>query len=392
MDWACDRTAIEALAPGLQGLACETVPVAAAAADLAVWRDLADRAADPNPFFRPEFLLPAIAALLPKRIAIRRVRDGAGRLLALAPVVRGSLGFGVFGASWSVWAHPYAPLGTPLVDRDAVEAAVAALLVPGSGGALAFPELGLDGPVGAALRRHAPVLGVAPVALNVHRRALLDSPLSAEAYRQTVLSPCRRRNERRFLRRLARHGAVTFTTATEPDAVAAAFAEFLELEASGWKGDKGTALACDPGITGFAQEAVAGLAEKGRVRIDAYRIDGNPVGIVVSLADGGDVFTWKMAHDMEFAAQSPGFLTLLGLTEAVLDDVYVNRIDSLADAGHPIVDHIWHERRTIGTLLVPAGGSRTRFRLAAAEAGAYQRSRALAKGLVGTVRRRLNGR
>ena len=105
---------------------------------------------------------------------------------------------------------------------------------------------------------------------------------------------------------------------------------------------------------------------------------------------GGDVFTWKMAHDTEFAAQSPGFLALLGLTEAVLDDAYVNRIDSLADAGHPIVDHIWHQRRAIGTLLVPAG-SRTRFRLAVAEARAYRRSRALAKRLAGTFRRRLRG-
>ncbi|MCW2308560.1 GNAT family N-acetyltransferase [Rhodobium gokarnense] len=389
MDCIPDRPILGDSAPGPQPFACETVPVAAAAADRAAWHELADRAAEPNPFFRPEFLLPAIAALQPKGIAVRRVWDRTGRLLGLAPVVRGSLGFGVFGASSSVWTHPYAPLGTPLIDRDAVDAAVAALLAPGSGGALAFPELSLDGPVGTALRRHAPVLGAVPVSLNVHRRALLESPLSAEAYRQTVLSPCRRRNERRFLRRLARHGVVTFTTATEPGAVASAFADFLRLEAAGWKGDRGTALACDARITTFAQEAIAGLAEIGGVRIDAYRIDGRPVGIVVSLVDGGDVFTWKMAHDMAFAAQSPGFLALLGLTEAVLDDVYVNRIDSLADAGHPIVDHIWHERRTIGTLLVPAGASRTRFRLAAAEADAYQRSRTLAKRLAGTVRDRL---
>ena len=57
--------------------------------DLARWRDLAARAAEPNVFFEPELLVPAVRALArPGSVRLLVVADGDGRWTACAPVHR----------------------------------------------------------------------------------------------------------------------------------------------------------------------------------------------------------------------------------------------------------------------------------------------------------------
>ena len=58
-------------------------PTALDEAGLAAWRELADRAAEPNPFFRPEFLLAnAVERHVPAELLV--VADGARWLACLA--------------------------------------------------------------------------------------------------------------------------------------------------------------------------------------------------------------------------------------------------------------------------------------------------------------------
>ena len=49
------------------------------------WRDLAANAAEPNPFFSPALLIPALEAFADETVRIAIVRDERGRLIALAP-------------------------------------------------------------------------------------------------------------------------------------------------------------------------------------------------------------------------------------------------------------------------------------------------------------------
>jgi hypothetical protein len=79
-------------------------------------KGLAERALEPNPFLLPEFLEPAIEALGKKslRLAIFSDRDD---LHFFAPVVVNG-GQILGGRKFTAWAHPYAPLGTPLIDRQ----------------------------------------------------------------------------------------------------------------------------------------------------------------------------------------------------------------------------------------------------------------------------------
>ena len=85
------------------------------------------------------------------RLAIFSDRDD---LHFFAPVVVQS-GRILGGRSFSVWAHPYAPLGTPLIDRDMAPQVTDALIahMRTSGRTLfSIPHLPLKGPTAEALR------------------------------------------------------------------------------------------------------------------------------------------------------------------------------------------------------------------------------------------------
>jgi hypothetical protein len=114
---------------------------------------LAERALEPNPFLLPDFLEPAVAEFAKKalRLAIFSDRDD---LHFFAPVVVKS-GQILGGRKFSVWAHPYAPLGTPLIDRDLAPAVTDALIahMRTTGRTLfSLPHLPLKGRAAEALR------------------------------------------------------------------------------------------------------------------------------------------------------------------------------------------------------------------------------------------------
>ena len=370
----------------------ERIGLDAVSNHLDAWRSLADRAVENNPFFRPEFLIPAARELAPGevRFALIWSRD---RIIGLAPTLRRKLGFGFGGRPWGVWSHDYGPLGTPLIDRDHVEGVCAAFLG-------LFPEQTvlplthqvLDGVVARTLIRLAGETGIAPAMIGVHHRAVLQSTLTRDDYWKTVLSANRRNKARRFERKLDELGCLKFEQYCEPDDVCGAFERFCQLEASGWKGARGTALSSTPQTYRFSRDIVAGLTAGSKVWIAELSLDGKPIAMAVSFVDGGDAFTWKMAYDEAFAEFSPGFLLLLRVTEQFLEDSVITRADSLAPANHPLVDNLWNTKQRVGTLLLPVNQSKTAFRLAVEDVRSFHRLRAAAAHHMAPFRRRFPGR
>ena len=82
---------------------------------------------------------------------------------------------------------------------------------------------------------------------------------------------------RRSGRRLSDTGALLFTTASEPAAVAASVEDFFALEASGWKGEAGTAAAHHEEVTSFIKMALPRLAEEGKVAVHRLLLDGRAI-------------------------------------------------------------------------------------------------------------------
>lgn len=343
------------------------------------WAVLAGRAAGDNLFFHPDFALPAIRYLDPG-VLVATVAHADGRFAALAPFTQARLGR--LAPAARLWAHDYAPLGLPLVDRGEVDAAVTAL-VDGlaAHGSLIVPDLPLEGPVAAAFLQAANRAGRPVDVLDRHQRATLDRSLPAD--RRTALPAKRRKEFGRQMRRLADHGLVSIETRVEPEEVRSRFEVFMALEAAGWKGKRGTALISSAKTADFAREIVRILADAGSARIDSIDVDHQPIAMVVTFAAGETAFTWKIAYDETYARYSPGAQLMLEVAAGIFSDPTIRQIDSCASTDHPMIDHLWSGRITLGTLVIGPPGGSFLHRIGVAAARAELAARSAAKRVRG---------
>ena len=88
------------------------------------------------------------------------------------------------------------------------------------------------------------------------------------------------------------------------------FGEFLALEASGWKGSRGSALARDPRRVGYYRRWVEEAAARGALAIRALTVGGRAVAMQLGLVHRGTYYLPKVAYDEALSAVSPGQLLL----------------------------------------------------------------------------------
>lgn len=118
-------------------------------------------------------------------------------------------------------------------------------------------------------------------------------------------------------RALARLGAVSHATLRGREAVAAVEA-FIALEARGWKGRKGSALANHPHDAAYVRGVVSGLAQDNRIAVDMICLDGEPVAIGLLPEAAGLTVFWKTAFDERHSRHSPGVLLDMAVTRRLL--------------------------------------------------------------------------
>ncbi len=343
------------LAPRDIALTTEWRPLAALAGIAAEWRALARRAVEPNVFYEPAFALAAAEALAPDAGAVL-VRGPERQLIGLFPCRIEARRYGLRLPLLAGWAHPYGPLGTPLVDAEALHPAITAFLDhvaddPTLPKLLRMPYQVEDGPVAMALIAAIAQRGGHIARLDQHQRALLAPPNDCAGYLDATLGPKRRKKLARQRRRLDETGGSDFTLVATPAEAAKALTDFFTLEASGWKGAAGTAAAQDDTIRRFMQTAVAGLAAQGQARVARLLHGGRAIAAAVLLTSGRGAWFWKIAHADDAGRASPGVQITLDVTEVVLRDPDLGWCDSCAVADHAMIDSIWRERRPMVDLL-----------------------------------------
>lgn len=332
----------------------EWKPLAALAEIRTEWRELCERALEPNVFYDPAFALAAAPVFgADAGVVLTWSRARPQRLIGLFPL-RLERRYGVL-ATLTGWTHPYAPLGVPLVDRDEAEAAIGALLDhvaadPRLPKLMLLPLIARDGAFAAALTRVLAQHGGAAADFGEHARALL-APEKRANYLDHVAHK-KLKELRRQRRRLDETGTVTFMSAHEAADIAPALADYLMLEASGWKGRAGTAVRQNAEVLHFVQSAIAALAAEGRVRIDRLTRGAKPLAAAITLRAGDHAWFWKIAYDEAHAGFSPGVQLTLDVTRALLADTSVSQTDSCATADHPMIDHLWRERLALTDLLI----------------------------------------
>jgi len=322
------------------------------------WRDLAARALEPNVFYEPAFAQPA-AKIFGRDAGALLVWSGTSprKLLGFFPARIEPRRYGLKLPVLAGWSHAYAPLGTPLIERDAAEPVIAAWLAhladdPELPGLVLLPFLPVDGPFATALdaivrRAQMPVAD-----FNLHQRAQLVPDGDRLFYVERTVGQHKHKELRRYVRRLGDIGALLFTTATEPETVAGAIADFFKLETRGWKGKAGTAASLHDDIRNFITAAVNGLAAEGKIAINRIFIDGSAIAVTIMLRSADTAWFWKIVYDEKFAHYSPGVVLTFAVTEDLVEDTTLVRTDSCAVADHPMIDHIWRERLTLCDRLI----------------------------------------
>jgi CelD/BcsL family acetyltransferase involved in cellulose biosynthesis len=113
--------------------------------------------------------------------------------------------------------------------------------------------------------------------------------------------------------------------ATGP-AIGAAFDEFVALEAAGWKGEAGTALAHRACERALMRDYVTGSAA---AQMRTLRIGGRIAAMQMAVTVAGSVVLLKVAYDESLAEFAPGNVLLADLIEVCCRTPEIKRIDCI---------------------------------------------------------------
>ncbi|MGH2980576.1 MAG: GNAT family N-acetyltransferase [Solirubrobacterales bacterium] len=345
--------------------------------EISRWRELAEDASEPNPFFEPEFVLPA-ATHLGQEVGLLVAEDEQGwcGCLPVQSVADAASWKYVPARGLVAWTHLYCFLGTPLLRRESEVKAARALIERGAeGGFLGIDLLGSSGPVAAALiEAHGSDHPL--VTFTRSERAALRRGADGWDLR---LGSKRRRELGRQRRRLAEEAGADLRTADRAGDPAAV-ERFLDLEASGWKASEGTALRSDPAHADFFRRACRSFADRGRLQLLSLEAGDATVAMLCSLISADAAFQFKIAFDEGSARFGPGIqieADAVEMMDAALPAV--RTIDSCADPGNQMANRLFPERTQLQRVAIPDGFSGRRnlaFMRAALKArNAIRRSR-----------------
>lgn len=334
--------------------AVRILDAAALAAIAADWEALAAQALEPNPFYEHWMLLPALDAYSrgeASGIAVY-LED---RLAGLFPFERLKTYRGLPVKALRSWRHRHCMLATPLVRAgSAVECLRALLRWTARQGiaAIEFDHVAADGPFQLALLDALEEERLPSLSLDGYARPLLRRAGDAQAYMARAISSQYRKQLRRLARRLEEHGRVEHVELAGGADAGAWLRQFMELEAAGWKGRKGSALGCRKGDWQFASEVFPQAHRRGRLIAIGLDVDGRPAARMCGVLAGEGAFYFKTAYDEALERFSPGILLELDLIARLHAVPGVQWMDSFTAPGNHLMKRLWKDARAIQRVAV----------------------------------------
>ena len=317
------------------------------------WRHLSRNAAEENAYYAPDYARALLDKIETRRVEALAVQEDR-ELVAMLPFVR---------RRWSLFREPvnvawqtkFTFSSHPLLDRHRLKQAAASLVEAMSGTSQGahwvIPNLAVDGPVSMALRAALDRKGMAYEFLGGFERAVLDRTGSFADHMKRCVSSKRRRELARNRRRLAELGALTYSNATGGAEVDRMVQEFLRIERSGWKGSRGTALACRTDTLDFALAALSSRSHSPTVRGDMLSLDGKAIAVGLTIQVGRVGFTIKCAYDETYRNYAPGLLLEEDVIRDFLSNDWADRLDSGTYAGH-VIESLWSGTMRVADLVI----------------------------------------
>ncbi len=335
---------------------------------LPAWENLVSEAIEPNVFYEPWMLIPALRAFgAGENVSVALVLrpdparpSAAPRIDGVFPLVHRGRSRTIPARSLGLWRHPHCYLCTPHLRAGHATETLAALLdwlaTDRNGGALLeLPYVAGDGPFHQALVDLINERGVFTFISESSHRAFFQPMADAETYLRTALSGSSRRALDRRRRRLAEEGVLEHALLRDEEAAESWIARFLNEEADGWKGRGGTALACTDVDRTFFETVAREAARRGRLLMSTLQLDGRPIAQRCSFLAGTGSFAFKCTYNEDYSRFSPGALLEIETIRILHNRPEIRWMDSCTNPDNPLMGRLWKDRRSLQSLFVATG-------------------------------------
>jgi hypothetical protein len=342
------------------------------------WQSLASAAADANAFYESWMLLPALRSYHSEgdfRFVLVFGPDperpsGPAVLYGFFPFERSPKYRGVPCPVLKLIKHKYMELCTPLVRRDLVAECVTLLLDWLETKDCDAPLVEfrfLAGEDRATQEIHSQIYQrrTPSYQSECSARALFRPAADAEIFLNFALNGKRRKEFRRLEKRLSESGRLEYRALRASEDPAPWIEWFLGLEAKGWKGEEGSAMALHDDRRRYFEEISTGAHKCGKLMMLGLFLDDRPVALKCNFLTGRGSFAFKIAFDEEFARSSPGVLLEIENVRRLHEIRELSWMDSCAIPKHFMINRLWPDRRTIDTFVVSTGKAPANLAIAA---------------------------
>jgi len=231
-----------------------------------------------------------------------------GRLVAVLPLQRRSR------YELTALANDHSPLFRPLAaDTPALGEVVAAVLGGGTE-ALALVGVPEDDPCLGVLRRRVEHVDMRPLPEPAHTSPIVETGGDLAAWR-AASKPRWGAPLERFRRKIARDHDAQLTLVEAPEDLERALARGFTVEASGWKGEQGTAILSSPASEAFYRGVARAFHERGELLLSGIELDGELVAFDLTVLHGNRLHLLKTGFDERFRKLAPGLVLRLSVIE-----------------------------------------------------------------------------
>lgn len=244
------------------------------------------------------------------------------RLVAVLPLWRQ-------GGALRAMANVHTPVfQVPACDHWARRAALAAAL-EAAPGALEIEALAANDSALQALARDSRGAGLLSLVEPVHTSPIIDLRGDFAAYRD--LHPSRCRKLAKLGRKMLRDYDSEVALVEIPDDLDAELDRAFELEAAGWKGTAGTAMASAENTARFYRSVARAYQRSGELRLSTITLDGGLAAFDICLLNSRRLWTLKGSYGEKHSRLSPGNVLLLWEIERSFE-MGLEAVELLGDA------------------------------------------------------------